>query len=261
VAESADGISVVRPNWHAPNSVRVFNTTRLGGVSQAPFHSLNLGLHVHDDETDVRVNRRLLATAESVPAEPNWLQQVHGSKVVCFPQHGAQGGVTQTADAAFTDTKATVIAVLTADCLPVAFTNGEGTRVAVAHAGWKGLACGVLQRSLAKFDKDKTVHVWLGPAIGPNQFEVGQDVYDAFVSDDEKQSAHFTVHPFSEKKYFADLYGLARRIIQRNAANAKQSIHISGGDYCTYTDSERFHSYRRDGSKSGRMAMMAWLTS
>jgi len=252
-------IPVIRPDWQAPPCVRVLNSTRLGGISKEPFDSLNLGLHVQDDEQAVRENRRRLLASELIPSEPHWLHQVHGNSVLEVSNREMTSQPVAQADASFTATTGTVLAIVTADCLPVVITNESGTRLAAAHAGWKGLACGVLEASLTHFDNDEAIHVWFGPAIGPKHFEVGEEVVDAFVSVDTKQAEYFTPHVTVANKYFANIFLLAQRIVNRYRVNASRPVHFSGGDHCTYSDKERFHSYRRDGAASGRMALLAWI--
>ncbi len=273
VIESAtlvSSIETLTPDWAAPSHVRAFNTTRLGGVSLPPYDSLNLGLHVKDNPQAVRENRQLLMVSESIPAEPHWLNQVHGRRVLHLPEEVAPSNAQadaqpEEADAAFTDQPNEVLCVVTADCLPVVFTNGSGTKLAVAHAGWKGLANGVLEACLDKFSINEPLHAWLGPAIGPEKFEVGPEVRQAFVSADDAQHACFKPHPVNSDKLLADIYGLAHHIIQRSWAmrqknsQAPMAVSIGGGHWCTMSDVQRFHSYRRDGARSGRMALIAWL--
>ena len=261
-------IETITADWRAPKHVRAFNTTRLGGVSKPPYDALNLGLHVDDRAEHVLTNRQLLMQAASIPAEPHWLNQVHGNQVLDLSLSTALANDPPAeADAAFTDQIQQVLCVVTADCLPVVFTNASGTQLAVAHAGWKGLANGVLEACLNKFSIHEPIHAWLGPAIGPDKFEVGLEVMDAFVSVDADQRRCFQPHPENPDKQYADIYALARRIIQRSWAQLQASastdadVSISGGHWCTMSDTKRFHSYRRDGAGSGRMALIAWLDS
>lgn len=272
-------VPVIAADWQAPKHVQAFNTTRQGGVSQAPFDSLNLGLHVNDDPTAVRENRQRLMLSQAIPAEPRWLNQVHGCRVLDVTAVSADsansaktapstvgtgsngGSVPPEADAAFTRDTDQVLCVVTADCLPVAITNESGTELAVAHAGWKGLANGVLEACLQKFSPDEALHVWLGPAIGADAFEVGNEVMEAFVSKDDALRASFSEHSTTPDKKYADIYALARRIIESNLSSQQRACEFSGGQWCTVTDSMRFHSYRRDGARSGRMALVAWLAS
>jgi YfiH family protein len=237
--------------------VKSLQTTRAGGVSVPPYESLNLGAHVKDDEQSVLENRRRLG--ESLPNSPLWLQQVHGTVVVNEQQakHYPQ------ADGSFTEKVNEVCTVMTADCLPILFCNESGTQVAAVHAGWRGLADGVVEEALAQFQCDPdSVMAWLGPAIGPSAFEVGLNVYDAFCSFDSAAKNCFKKQPdqFSPdgkitlEKWHADLYMLAR--LRLSAAGVNK---VYGGDFCTYSDNERFFSYRRDG-ETGRMASCIWLS-
>ena len=259
-------LQLLRANWDAPAHVKTFNTTRLGGVSKPPFNSLNLGLHVKDDREAVLKNRLLLKEAESLPGEPHWLNQVHGCNVHQLTSEGSlvnsnSGEPIVEADAAFTDQIDKVLCVVTADCLPVAITNAKGTKLCVAHAGWKGLANGVLEASMANFEGEDLLHVWFGPAIGPACFEVGVEVRDAFVSLNAAHDRSFAMHPTNPQKRFANIYGLAQRTIESYLAKSNATAKFSGGTWCTVSDAARFHSYRRDGAKSGRMALVAWLGS
>lgn len=251
ITRFSNGVSTVQPNWAVPKTVQVHCTTRAGGVSQAPFNAMNLGLHVNDDINHVQENRQRLQTALSLPKSPLWLNQVHGTDVPfidCYHDHRD----CVTADGACTREVNTVLAVMTADCLPVVVTNAAASAVAVMHAGWRGLAAGVLKNGLAHFDEHDELHAWLGPAIGPSAFEVGQDVFSVFVERDAAHERAFT--PASNEKYFADIYTLARTELQRD-----RRISISGGEHCTVSDTVNFHSFRRDGSASGRMATLAWI--
>ena len=241
-----DASSLIAADWPAPANVQALATTRVGGVSAPPFDTLNLAAHVGDDPAAVAENRSRLVRAAGLPAEPRWLSQVHGCRVV--DADAAAAGCE--ADAASTDRPGVVCAVLTADCLPVLFCDAAGTRVAAAHAGWRGLAGGVLEAAVAGFGGGEVL-AWLGPAIGPDAFEVGPEVRAAFVDRDRAAEAAF--RPGREGRYWADLYTLAR---QRLAAAGVTTV--SGGGLCTYHDAERFYSYRRDG-QTGRMASLVWL--
>ena len=236
------------PDWPAPPNVRAFMTTRTGGVSGVPYSSMNLGNHVGDDPAAVAENRRRLCTELNLPAEPLWLSQVHGINVAmtgCDPP-----GIE--ADGAVGFAPGNVCAVLTADCLPVLFCDRAGTRVAAAHAGWRGLAAGVLDATLAALDcSPDSVMAWLGPAIGPDTFEVGDEVRAAFVAIDPAAAACF--RPAGAERWLADLYALAR---MRLAGKGVTSVY--GGGLCTSSDPQRFFSYRRDGV-TGRMAALVWL--
>lgn len=239
---------LIIPDWPAPAGVRAACTTRAGGVSQAPYASLNLGDHVGDATNAVAGNRARLRNVLNLPAEPCWLQQVHGN---CAVNAAAQSQPCQ-ADAAYTDQPGVVCAVLTADCLPLLLCDRAGTRVAAVHAGWRGLANGVIERALESFAASGgDLMAWLGPAIGPRAFEVGDEVRAEFVAHDAAAKAAF--QPARAGHWYADLYTLARQRLSARAVSA-----VYGGDYCTYTDAARFYSYRRDGS-TGRMASLIWL--
>ena len=240
-------IELLRPDWPAPATVRAFTTTRSGGVSRGPWAGLNLGDHVEDDAAAVARNRAFLAAELELPAAPRWLRQVHGTQV-CMP-----GAPQDCADACFADRPGRVCVVLTADCLPVLFCNAAGTRVAAAHAGWRGLLAGVLEQTAAAFDDPSDqVMAWLGPAIGPTAFEVGDEVRTAFVAVSAASADHF--RPHGAGHWLADIYGLARQRLAM--AGITQ---VRGGGLCTFSDQERFFSYRRDGV-TGRMASLIWLT-
>ncbi len=244
-------IPLIKPDWALGARVRVISTTRLGGLSESPYDSLNLGLHVGDDEHDVRNNRRKLQTAAGFPSEPCWLNQVHGINVCRFDPDQAQPD--NKADASWTDVSGKVIAVVTADCLPVVIANESETAVAVAHAGWRGLVAGVLQRTCQQFAASDRLHAWLGPAIGPLAFEVGSEVQAAFVDVNADNQNAFTPQQ-AEGKYLADIYQLARIELARCGVTA-----VTGGECCTHTEANRFFSHRRDGARTGRMATFAWL--
>ncbi|WP_428609837.1 peptidoglycan editing factor PgeF [Sedimenticola sp.] len=236
------------PEWPAPAAIHAVISTRIGGVSTTPYDSLNLGDHVGDDPAAVAENRRRLTRAARLPADPVWLNQVHGTRVL-----DGEGPVqNREADAAITSRPGQVCAVMTADCLPVLLCNRAGNRVAVAHAGWRGLADGVIESTLAKFsDPADRLLAWLGPAIGPDAFEVGPEVRERFIQADPEADRAF--RPGRPGHWLADIYQLARRRLQQAGVGF-----IGGGDYCTVTDSKRFYSYRRDGA-TGRMASLIWI--
>lgn len=239
----------LRPQWPAPQNVRALVTTRAGGVSTGPYASLNLGAYVGDDPAALAENRRRLRTRAQLPDEPVWLRQVHGREVVELNADSAPG---IEADGAVTGTIGVVCAVLTADCLPVLFCNRTGSRVGVAHAGWRGLASGVLEACVdALGERPEELRAWLGPAIGPSAFEVGDEVLEAFVARHPVAQSAFVPSPSG--RWLADLYLLARL---RLAACGVSSVF--GGGYCTYSDTQRFYSYRRERT-SGRMASLVWL--
>ncbi|HEY5861710.1 MAG TPA: peptidoglycan editing factor PgeF [Casimicrobiaceae bacterium] len=234
------------PDWPVPTRVKAFVTTRNGGASAGPYASFNLGLRVNDDPQTVGRNRALLR--EYLPAEPRWLVQVHGNLVV------SADSVRQPveADAATSRSPDTVCAIMVADCMPVLLADREGAAIAIAHAGWRGLAAGVVDNAVrALAIAPGRVVAWLGPAIGPDAFEVGADVRDAFVAADA--SADTAFRPKSHGKWLADLAALAR---QRLAHCGVHDVH--GGGVCTWSTPARFFSYRRDG-ETGRMAALLWL--
>jgi YfiH family protein len=234
------------PRWPAPANVRALITTRAGGVSRGPFASLNLGLRAGDDPHAVAANRARLAAA--LPQMPRWLRQVHGSRVV---EADALTGQPE-ADAGIAHRPGTVCGVLVADCIPVLLADRAGSMVAIAHAGWRGLASGVVESTVASMAaRPRALVAYLGPGIGPGAFEVGPDVRDAFLERDAGAHAAFTPH--APGKWRADLFLLARRSLQRAGV---EEIH--GGVLCTYSDAERFFSYRRDRT-TGRMAALIWL--
>ncbi|MDD5366826.1 MAG: peptidoglycan editing factor PgeF [Gallionellaceae bacterium] len=240
------------PDWPAPARVRAFMTTRAGGVSRAPYDSLNPADHVGDDPAAVAENRRLLRA--ELPAEPLWLNQVHGVEVA--DQAGAEPPC---ADAGIAGQPGQVRVVMTADCLPALFCDRAGTVVAAAHAGWRGLAAGVLEATVARMAvAPGDLLVWLGAAIGPNAFEVGDEVREAFVSRHPLAAVAFRpalpgTLDGAPRKWLADIYALAR--IRLAAIGVGE---VYGGGLCTWTDAERFFSYRRDGA-TGRMASLIWL--
>ncbi len=235
------------PNWPAPQRVRACSTTRHGGFSAAPWDSLNLGTHVGDVKAQVMQNRQRVVDALALPTMPHWLDQIHGQVVTRLPNDEPL----PQADAAITRASGVVCAVMTADCLPVLFCSKDGSEVAAAHAGWRGLCNGVLEQTLSQFHcLPHDILVWLGPAIGPQAFEVGAEVRAAFMAQDA--AAHEAFRPAGDK-YFADIWLLAR---QRLLAAGVHSI--SGSMRCTFTEHDDFFSFRRDGI-TGRMATLIWL--
>lgn len=243
----SDRISLITPDWPAPSRVRALSTTRWGGVSPPPYDSLNLGVGVADSPEAVRTNRRRLAIEAALPAEPAWLRQVHGTRVVAA--HAVDG--LPEADAAWTDRPEVPCAVLAADCMPVLLCDREGTRVAAAHAGWRGLADGIVESTVVAMGvPGDALMAWLGPAIGPDAFEVGPEVRERFLAHDP--GARVAFRPGRENRLLADIYTLARRRL-----HALGVTRVYGGGFCTYTDSRQFYSYRRDG-ETGRMAALIW---
>jgi len=240
--------SLIIPNWPAPVTVRAASTTRLGGVSQSPYDALNLAGHVGDASAWVAENRRRLSVALALAREPAWLEQVHGTAVVVAETVSAP----VTADAAWSRQPGRACVVMTADCLPVLLCDQAGTVVAAAHAGWRGLAAGVISATVAQLATPPTeLLAWLGPAIGPDAFEVGKEVRAAFLALDEGNTVCFRPSPAG--RWMADLYELARRQLRGLGISA-----VYGGDSCTFSEPERFFSYRRE-SRTGRMASLIWL--
>lgn len=234
------------PDWPVPANIHACTSTRGGGFSEPPFDSLNLASHVGDDEATVQRNRQLLFQRLNLPAEPLWLEQVHGIGVI-----DAGPGIAGEGDAAFTREAGRVCAVMTADCLPVLFCDRQGQTVAAAHAGWRGLLAGILESTLHAMDcESESIMVWLGPAIGPDHFEVGEEVYQAFVQQSEDSAQAFKAN--RPGHYLADIYQLARLRLQKWGVN-----HIYGGDHCTFQEQDRFYSFRRDG-QTGRIVSLIW---
>jgi hypothetical protein len=240
----------LRPDWPAPVAVRAVSTTRAGGFSSPPYDRLNLGAGAGDDADCVARNRDLLRSSLALGWEPFWLRQVHGTQVVAAAGPSASP---EPADASFTDQSGPVCVVLTADCLPVLFCDRAGTVVAAAHAGWRGLAAGVLEATLdaMSVSLERTM-AWLGPAIGPRVFEVGDEVRSAFLNVDAGAGECFRESP--RGRWLANLPELARR---RLRAAGVDSIH--GGHWCTYENGGQFFSHRRDRGLTGRMATLIWL--
>ena len=235
------------PDWPAPAGIRACVTTRANGVSVAPFDSFNLGDHVGDDPVAVAHNRQRLTHIFDV--QPAWLSQVHGVVVApADPQQIAE------ADASWTATPGIACTVMTADCLPALFCDRAGTRVAAAHAGWRGLAAGVLEAAALSLNVEPCdILVWLGPAIGPKAFEVGGEVRDVFIEDMPHAGAAF-VPSINAGRFMADIYALARLRLARCGITA-----VYGGGFCTVTD-PRFYSYRRS-PRTGRFASLVWIES
>jgi YfiH family protein len=242
--------SLLEFDWDLPRGVHAAFTTRLGGVSAAPWDSFNVAAHVGDAPAAVVANRARLRTLLALPAEPAWLNQVHG---VVVSSHDSVDSAREpvTADASVARESGRVCVVMVADCLPVLFVSRDGQRIAAAHAGWRGLAAGVLERTMdAMAVAGAELRAWLGPAISRQHFEVGGEVRDAFVSKDAGSAASFTEN--ARGRWQADLVGLARRRLA-----ALGITDVSGGEWCTFEDRERFYSHRRDG-QGGRMAALIW---
>jgi YfiH family protein len=273
----------IEPDWPAPENVQALCTTRQGGHSLAPYASLNLGDHVGDSAHTVGANKDVLAGLLRGNTEFSWLTQVHGIDVVEAAPNGSQGGAYPRADAQWSRRSGLACAVLTADCLPILLCSAAGNAVAAVHAGWRGLLAGVVENSVRALDASpEQLLVWLGPAIGPSAFEVGPEVRRAFVAaagttevsateacfvenpvasehsfgqSSGRTSGHSSGHSpgHSPSHYMANLYSLARLRLQALGVSR-----IYGGDFCTYSDPERFFSYRRDG-QTGRMASLILL--
>ncbi|WP_299584276.1 peptidoglycan editing factor PgeF [uncultured Microbulbifer sp.] len=244
------------PSWPAPARVHAATTLRSGGASSGPFSQFNLGAHVGDEESRVQANRRQLLEEQKLPAEPQWLEQIHSDRVI----EAQSDGLVRTADASFSSDSGVVCAVLTADCLPVLLCNKSGTKVAAAHGGWRGLAGGILRNTIAALDcEPQELLVWLGPAIGPEAFETGVDVLEVFfekaLSGAHTEAIAQCFRPHSEKPlhFLADIYALARAELAELGVE-----NIYGGEHCTFSENERFFSYRRE-KTTGRMASLIWL--
>lgn len=239
----------VAPDWPAPANVHGFVTTRHGGVSTGEYASLNLGQSSGDEPAHVARNRAIVR--RQLPSEPRWLAQVHEAAVADLDR--VDPAEIPRADAAVTGTPGTVAVVLTADCMPLFLCDSSGRRIGLAHAGWRGMSAGVIENAIAALDcAPAEVLAWMGPAIGPEAFEVGGEVREAFLARDPGAGLAFVPH--GDGKYMADLYALARR---RLGLAGVRRIH--GGGFCTYRDEARFFSYRRV-KASGRMGAFAWLS-
>jgi YfiH family protein len=246
--ERAMDESWVLPDWPAPPRVRAVTTTRAGGVSTGPWVSMNPADHVGDAGSAVAVNRQRLVTRLALPLAPCWLTQVHGTRVV--ESTGALESIE--ADAVVARAPGSVCTVLTADCLPVLFCDQAGREVAAAHAGWRGLAAGVLEQTVARMQAPgEELLAWLGPAISADAYVVGEEVRSAFIGRDAPAAEAF--RPAAGGGWHADLYALARQRLGSCGVTA-----VYGGNFCSYRDREHFFSYRRDGI-TGRMASLVWL--
>jgi len=235
------------PDWPAPPGVRAWVTERAGGVSASAYSALNLATHVGDEPAHVAANRNLLRAALNLPSEPVWLEQVHGTEVLDL-----NAGGQRPADGAVTSRPGIVCVVMTADCLPVLFCDRRGRRIGIAHAGWRGLLHGVLPAAIRAMSTEPAqLLAWLGPAIGPQAYEVGAEVRDAFADRGSAALDCFTANP--RGRWQADLYALARCSL---AAAGVTAVH--GGGFCTFAESARFFSHRRE-APCGRMASLIWL--
>lgn len=241
----------LHPTWPAPAFIKACTTLRTKGHSKPPYDSFNLSTVVGDDPDAVAQNRAQLCAELELKQEPAWINQVHGTGVIRADQ--LHPNSFPEADASYTDVPGVPCAVLTADCLPVLLCHQKGLQVAAIHAGWRGLAAGVIEATLDELNAPYADWLaWLGPAIGPAAFEVGFEVRDLFMQADAHAQTAFTAT--GPNKYHADIYALARQRLLRYGVTQ-----IFGGEYCTYTDATRFYSYRRDGEKAGRMASVIWI--
>ena len=235
----------LQPDWPAPANIQVATTLRAGGVSQGNYASLNLAAHVGDDLEFVHRNRETVKAMLNLPSAPIWLNQTHSNRAV----EAIATTSPLPADASYTKKQGVVCVVMTADCLPLLICDSDGSEIAAIHAGWRGLVDGIITNTIAEL-QNKDLLVWLGPAIGPESFEVGDDVRQAFLSKSAEFAPAFKQQ--SPKKWLADIYQLAR--INLGMLNVHK---VYGGDFCTVTDKERFYSYRRD-KDTGRMATLIW---
>jgi hypothetical protein len=240
-------MKTIVPHWPAPKNVKAFASTRVGGFSTGLYHGLNVGAHVGEDLSVVEKNRDWLVRQSGMPSSPIWLNQTHSTVVTQVSEPTSR---VLDADGVFTSSRNVVCSAMTADCLPVILTNTQGTQVAAVHAGWRGLANGVVENALAMFSGD--VMAWLGPAIGPQAFEVGEDVLQAFVDFDSQAEQAFAPHDI-EGKWFADMSKLATQRL--NKAGVTQ---VFDSGLCTYQYEQDFYSYRRDGL-TGRQATFIWI--
>lgn len=243
-------MQVINPNWSVPKNIHAFTTTREGGVSLEPYFSFNLGDHVGDNKSAVKTNRTLLVEKFYLPQTPIFLTQTHSTRVLQLPYSGQN----LEADAVYTNVPNQVCVVMTADCLPVLFSTTSGNEVAAAHAGWRGLCDGVLEKTVRCFQtKPEDIIAWFGPAIGPTAFQVGIDVVKQFVAVDEKAKLAFQPDVIEDGKYLGNLYQIATQRL-----NNLGITQIYGGNHCTFNEKEKFFSYRRD-NQTGRMASVIWF--
>lgn len=241
----------IQPDWPAPANVRAFTTLRSVGHSKVPFDKFNLAYHVGDNEKDVQANRELLKNLLNLPNEPFWLEQTHSTIVLPITEKSTD----KKGDASFTNQAKQVCVIMTADCLPILICNRKGTYVAAIHAGWRGLADGIIEKTLQAMNlSSDDMMAWLGPAIGSKVYEVGAEVRERFIANDIEANQAF-VPSKNEGRWLADLYALAKLRLYKQNISA-----IYGGEYCTYSDKDRFFSYRRDGNQTGRMASLIWMT-
>jgi polyphenol oxidase len=242
----------ITPNWHAPKNIKAFTTKRIGGVSTAPYNSFNFNIHTGDEQNNVAANRKKLKEDLVLPTDPFWLKQEHTNIVINL---NINTKITNPiADASFTVVPNLVCAVLTADCVPILICDHAGTMVAAIHAGWRGILNNVIESTIAAMPvKSENLIAWLGPAIGINYFEVDENIMGLFIKHNSIAKEAFINR---NNSIFADIYLLASQRL-----NNKGITNIYGGEYCTFTQKEKFFSFRRDGANSGRMASLIWLTA
>jgi YfiH family protein len=246
-------MKLIKPSWPAPENIFAYSTTRNTGNSQSPYASFNLAEHVGDIPEHVAHNRHLLMQAAELPAKPIWLQQVHGTDVININDYFSE--VPPVADGAIATKPHRVCVVMTADCLPILLCNKMGTKVAAVHAGWRGLANGIIERTIAQLTEDPSeLLAWLGPAIGPDCFEVSAEVLQPFINHDPQAAQAFRRKPDTLEKWLGSLY-----ILSKQRLYAKGITEVYGGEYCTFLDENNFYSYRRDQGVTGRMATLIWL--
>lgn len=242
-----DDLQFIEPDWPAPAGVKAVTSTRVGGVSEQPYTSFNLALHVGDNLHHVQENRAHLARALAFDRQPFWLQQVHSNTCIPFKFDAGE----PVADASFSDNTGEILAVMTADCLPILFCDLRGNWIAACHAGWRGLLNGVIENTLACYPGKATeLMAWIGPAISQNQFEVGAEVRADFVNLDPKQQNFFEAN--ENQRYQFDLIGLAKHKLE------EKGVAVYDGQHCTFSQDSLFYSYRRDG-ETGRMASLIWI--
>ena len=247
---TASAIELIAPDWPAPPNVRAFTTTRMGGESGSPYDSLNLAVGAGDAPAVVARNRARVRTYLGLDHEPCWLEQVHGSNVVLAARYDCA----PRADASVGDAGSPPCVVLTADCLPVVLSDTSGTRIGIAHAGWRGLASGVIARCIDFMDRPgRELLAWLGPAIGPESYEVGSEVREACLAAAPGAGSAFVPSPARKGHWLANLYAIASCQLASLGV-----VHTYGGGFCTFADERRFFSHRRDGN-TGRFATLAWV--
>ena len=243
------GLEIIRPGWRAPSRVKALSTLRTGGFSQSPYDSFNLAEHVGDEQNNVLRNRELLQTGLNLPAGPDWLEQTHSTRVVVL-----ESDASRRADAAITRLEGTVAVVMTADCLPILLCNQAGSEVAAIHAGWRGLADGVIQATLNKLQSPVSeLMAWIGPGISQQYFEVGDEVRDIFLTNSDQNQQYFIAN--RPGHWLCDLPGLATGILSHHAL-----AEIDAAPECSYRDEIQFFSYRRSAT-TGRMASLIWIES